>query len=143
MGVPKISKTSGGKIMHYSVGALIEHHGKYLLIDRVQPPYGFAGIAGHVDEGEDEETALIREVKEESGLIVKGYRLLFEEEVSNNICSKGITVHYWYLYECKVSGKMQQNTNETKSIGWYSKEELKRLKLEPVWQYWFRKLGLL
>ena len=143
MSVSKTSISQEGTVMHYSVGALIEKNGKYLLIDRVQPPYGFAGIAGHIDAGEDPVQALVREVKEESGLTVQEYHLCFEEEVPNNVCSKGITVHYWYLYECKVSGEIQKNTKETKSIGWYSKEELKRLKLEPVWQYWFKKLKIL
>lgn len=143
MRIPKTGISRDGKIMHSSVGALIEEDGNYLLVDRVQPPYGFAGIAGHIDEGEDVETALVREVKEESGLTVTEHHLLFKEQLNNNVCSKGITVHYWYLYACKVSGKIQQNVRETKSIGWYSLEELKKLKLEPVWQHWFQKLGLL
>ena len=47
-----ISKASNGQILHYSVGALIKKDGKYLLIDRVNPPFGLAGLAGHVDIGE-------------------------------------------------------------------------------------------
>ncbi len=31
-----------------SVGAIIEKDGKFLMIDRVNPPYGWAGVAGHV-----------------------------------------------------------------------------------------------
>ena len=58
MSNPKQGKSKDGKLMHYSVGALIKKDGKYLLIDRVKPPLGFAGIAGHIDEGEDEIKAL-------------------------------------------------------------------------------------
>jgi 8-oxo-dGTP pyrophosphatase MutT (NUDIX family) len=128
--------------MHYSVGALIEKDGKFLLIDRVQPPLGFAAIAGHVDVNEDDVAALSREVLEESGLSVKSFELLAEEELDWNTCSKGIAVHYWKVFKCVVSGSVRKNS-EAKSIGWYSREELRHLALEPVWKYWFGKLGIL
>lgn len=129
--------------MHYSVGALIKQGGKYLLIDRVKPPLGFAGLAGHVDEDETPEQALKREVEEESALKVEKYKLLFEEELDWNWCSKNMNVHYWYLYDCEVSGAMKQNFAETKSIGWYTRNDIRQLKLEPVWEYWFKKLNIL
>ncbi|MFC1613372.1 NUDIX hydrolase, partial [Patescibacteria group bacterium] len=132
-----------GKKMHYSVGALIEKDGKYLLIDRVNPPYGFSGIAGHIDENENETEALIREVKEESGLKVIKHSLLFEEEVDGNECHRGIKTHYWYVFNCDVVGEISQNEREVKSIGWYTKEQIRDLKLEPVWEYWFKKLKLI
>lgn len=140
---PKQSKSSKGIAMHYSVGAIIERSGKYLLIDRVKPPYGFAGPAGHIDEGENELEALTREVKEETNLDITNHKLLLEEEVDWNTCSKGITVHYWYLYKCEVSGEVKRSIKEAKSIGWFSVEELKELELEPVWRYWFEKLNII
>jgi len=140
---PQKSKSKDGKLMHYSVGALIKRGDKYLLIDRVNPPFGFAGVAGHIDRAEDKVKALKREVKEESGLKVKDYKLLFEEELDWNWCSKGVNVHYWYLFECEVSGEVKQNCKETKSIGWYTIKEIKKLKLEPVWKYWFEKLEII
>ena len=54
---PKQALNSKGNPMHFSVGAVIESGGKYLLIDRDMEPLGFAGIAGHVDEGETPEKA--------------------------------------------------------------------------------------
>ena len=143
MGIPKVGLSKEKKKMHYSVGALIERDGKYLLIDRAKPPFGFAGLAGHVDKGETEIEALVREVREESGLEVEKYDLLFEEEVDWNVCNKGITGHYWYLFKCKISGEIRIDRAEEKSISWYSTEEIKNLKLEPVWEYWFRKLGII
>ena len=129
--------------MHYSVGAIIKKGDKYLLIDRVKPPYGFAGLAGHVDEGENPVDALIREVNEEGNLKVVKHSLLFEEELDWNFCSKGINVHYWNLFECEVIGDVETNAAEAKSMGWYSREEIKKLKLEPVWEYWFEKLNII
>jgi 8-oxo-dGTP pyrophosphatase MutT (NUDIX family) len=141
--VPKIGKSKNGKPMHYSVGALIEKDGKYLLIDRAIPPFGFAGIAGHIDEGEDKIQALIREVEEESRLKVEEWELIFEEELDWNWCSKGVGVHYWYLFKCKISGETQASDLEVKSIGWHSVDEIKQLNLEPVWEYWFKKLKMI
>lgn len=140
---PKLGKSTANKEMHYSVGALIKRDGKYLLIDRLKPPFGFAGVAGHVDEGETPKQALIREVWEESGLKVISSKLLFEEELDWNWCRREIGVHYWYLYECEVEGEIIENKSETKAISWYSQEQIIQLKLEEVWAYWFKKLGLL
>jgi len=143
MPLPKVGKSKNNKLMHYSVGALIKRDDKYLLIDRVKTPFGFAGIAGHIDEGENKEIALSREVKEEGGLTIKKYNLLLEEELDWDTCSKGVEAHYWYLYECEVEGDIIQNKTETKSIGWYTLEEIKKLKLQNVWEYWFKKLKII
>jgi ADP-ribose pyrophosphatase YjhB (NUDIX family) len=143
MAKPKEGQTKDGKQMHFSVGALIEQNGKYLLIERAVPPIGFAGVAGHVDEGEDERQAVVREVKEEVGFDVNDPKLLFKEELDWNWCSKGAPSHYWYLFHCPVSGEMERSTRETKSAGWYSTEEIKKLTLEPAWEYWFKKLEII
>jgi 8-oxo-dGTP pyrophosphatase MutT (NUDIX family) len=143
MAIPKKGETRDGKPMHFSAGALILRDGKYLLIDRAVPPLGFAGVAGHIDEGEDEQQAVVREIREETGLEADSAKLLFEEELGWNWCSKGVGAHYWYLFECSVSGEMERNEQETKSAGWYRKDEIKTLKLEPVWEYWFKKLNII
>lgn len=143
MPAPKQVKSKNGQPMHFSVGALIERDGKYLLVDRAVPPLGFAGLAGHVDEGEEPLGAAKREVEEESGLKVKKCQLLFEEELDWNWCARGINTHYWYLYACQTSGEIKRNKRETKSIGWYLPAQIKHLKLEPVWGYWFKKLKII
>ncbi len=136
---PKEGKAKDGKPMHFSVGAFIERDGKYLLIDRAVPPPGFACVAGHIDEGEDEKQAIVREIKEEVGLDAYDLQLLSEEELDWNWCSKGVTGHHWYLFRCSVSGDLERSKTETKSAGWYSREEIKHLKVEPVWEYWIKK----
>lgn len=145
--VLKLGVSKDGKQMHYSSAALIERDGKYLLIDRNIPPYGFAAPAGHIDEGETPEQALVREVEEETGLKVTSHELIAEEELDWNLCSRGVKAHYWYLFACKVSGELRLNSDEAKSIGWYSADEIKKFKskkrLEPVWEYWFEKLGII
>ena len=143
MPAPKLAKSSDGRDMHYSVGAVIKKEDKFLLIDRKVEPLGFACVAGHIDEEDNKISALKKEVEEESGLQIESCQQLFEEEVSWNTCSKGIGVHYWYVFQCEVSGALKRSERETKSIGWYSIEEMKTLALEPVWEYWFKKMGLL
>ena len=140
---PKTVVIKDDKTMHFSVGAVIRRGNKYLLIDRAQMPFGFAGIAGHIDEGEEPLEALRRELKEESNLALGDARLIFDEIRENNPCAKGITLHRWYLFECRVHGAIKRNLHETKSIGWDTKEEIKKLTLEPVWEYWFRKLKII
>lgn len=139
---PKLSKSSDGVPMHFSVGALIERNGKYLLIERAKPPLGFAVVAGHVDEGESPEAALAREVKEESGLDLESSSLILEGELDDT-CRHNITVHYWYLYKCTTKGEITANEKETLSIGWYTKEEMQGLKFEPACDFWLRKIKLI
>ncbi len=135
----KLGKSSDGREMHYSVGVIIEYNGKYLMLDRKNPPPGFACPAGHVDEGEEPKTTAIREVFEETGIKLKDIEFVCEEEIPWNYC-RSATVHYWYLYKTNIlSEDFIFNEKEEKSLAWYSKEEIKKLNLEPVWKYWFKK----
>ena len=141
--VVKLGKYSNGKPMHYSVGALIERDGKYLLIDRVKVPLGFAGIAGHIDEGETPEDALLREVFEEIQTKVLDYKLIREETLLKNRCSRGIDIHHWYLYKVEIKGEPKIDLSEAKSMNWYALKEMKTLTFEPAWDYWFKKLKII
>lgn len=138
-----MGKSKNGKEMHYSVGAFVKRDEEFLLVERLKTPYGFAGIAGHMDRGETKEETLIREVSEESGLTVKDYNLVFEEEVKGNVCSRGVDTHYWYVFDCGASGSVKLNHLEAKSIGWYSPTKIRELTLEPIWEYWFKKSGII
>ena len=140
---PKLTIDKDGNELHYSAGALIKKDNKYLLIDRAQIPYGLAGPAGHVDEEENEMDTVIREVFEETGLTVTKCTFLCEELHPNNICTKGVKQHFWYVFECEVSGELNRDKRETKSIGWYTIEEIKKGNLEPVWGHWFKKLKII
>ncbi len=132
-----------GKTIHASVGAVIERDGKYLLIDRAAPPYGFAGIAGHIADGETPEQALVRKVQEEVGAKVETHELLYEELVDWNWCSAGAAGHYWHVFNCTFSGVLKENPEAAKSMGWYTPEEIQKLVMEPVWDYWFKKLKII
>jgi len=57
-----------------TVDIIIEISGKIVLIERKNPPYGWALPGGFVDYGESYETAALREAEEETNLKVTGLR---------------------------------------------------------------------
>ena len=134
------TKVRNARTIHFSVGALIEEGGKLLLIDRAQKPFGWASPAGHIDKSETPLKAIKREVMEETGLEVTKASLVIEEFVAWNECSRGIKGHYWYVFRCQVKGQLK-SSSEAKSIGWHKAKDAQPL--EPVWEYWFKKLELL
>ncbi len=87
-----------------SVGALIMREGKTLALYRKVFPLGLALPAGHIDEGEMPEEALVREVLEETGLRVVHHELLLEKTFPNP-CSKGHPEHHWFVYLVTADGE--------------------------------------
>lgn len=134
-----------GRIVHFSVGAIIELEGKLLLIERDTLPPGWAGVAGHVDAGEDPLPALYREVLEEVSLDIVKTTLLREEFVEWNWCDSGVTGHHWHLYHVEIAGidHIKPQGGEVKTLAWFTREELAHLPLEEVWRYWFEETGYL
>ncbi len=57
-----------------TVDIIIEIGGRIVLIERKNPPFGWALPGGFVDYGESYETAALREAKEETGLLVTHLR---------------------------------------------------------------------
>jgi 8-oxo-dGTP pyrophosphatase MutT (NUDIX family) len=144
---PKVGTASDGRLMHYSAGAIIEdEQGRVLLLDRKYEPFGFAGMAGHIDEGEDPLTALMREGHEEIGTELQNVRLVREEELPWNYCRNDgvnrVEVHYWCLYRATVnSGDVRVDPHEAKRWGFFGRGELPHLVLEPVWEHWLKLEG--
>ncbi len=57
-----------------TVDAIIEVGGGIVVIERSNPPFGWALPGGFVDYGESLEEAVVREAKEETGLVLKDVR---------------------------------------------------------------------
>ncbi|MDD4901842.1 MAG: NUDIX hydrolase [Patescibacteria group bacterium] len=131
--------------MHQSAGAVIKNNqGEILLIERAIFPFGWSCPSGHIEEGENPEQGMKREIFEETGLKVRKSRLLFNEFLDWNECSRGVVGHNWFLYEVSEwTGKLKKEESEVKNINWVAISELKKLKLEEAYKYWFKKLGYL
>ena len=128
--------------MHTSVAGIIKQDGKMLLLDRVNPPFGWAPPCGQVEDGEEMEEALKREVLEESGLGVRKAKLIHHEFLAWNECKRGVRGHDFFIYEIlEWEGEVRQNY-ESKKIGWFSPEEMKELTLEPAWDYFLKKINI-
>lgn len=131
--------------MHTSVGVIIKNDaGAILMLDRAAYPYGWACPAGHVDKGEEPEQAARRETQEETGIVVKGLQLVAEEFVEWNECVKGERGHYWYVYMADAwEGLEKREKREAKDMKWVAPREIIKSELEPVWEYWLRKLNII
>lgn len=149
---------------HKSVGMLVWRDDKLLLIERAKFPFGFAPPAGHVDGDPLFEDAARRELKEEVGLEATGLKLLFEGRKDNPCHREGGNWHYSKLYEVTTIGEVKRSEDETKQVGFYSKEDLKLLAqktekflsgktkekewedspgLEPAWYEWLKELKII
>ena len=141
---PKVGINGDGRTMHYSVGAVIKRGEKYLLLDRLKVPLGWAGIAGHVDEGEEALDALLREVPEECGLQVVGTPVLLLATEAENTCSRGIPLHAWQVFQVEIEeGEPRIEDGKAKGQGWFTAAEIQGLELEPIWEIWFTLLGVI
>ena len=133
---PKLIKSA-----HLSVGAIIiNDDNEILMIDRLKKPFGWACPSGHLDEGEDPETAVIREVEEETGLtvdFVHDIGLTVQEVLSmpQETCSRGVDLHLWTVYQVQVYGKLIFKADEVKEIKWIPINEVHLLNLEPAWKF--------
>ncbi len=149
---------------HKSVGMIVRKDEKILLIERMKFPKGFACPAGHIDEDSSFEDSAKRELKEEVGLDSKELTLLTEKRKDNPCRRVDGSWHYWKIFSVEVAGEVERSLNETKQVGWYSKDEIKKLGgrtqeylqgkisedewdknpgLEPVWFEWFKELDII
>lgn len=148
---------------HTSVGILVWDKGKLLLIERKNFPFGFAPPAGHLD-GDNFEIGSRRELKEEVGLEAVSLKLVTRGKKENKCKRENGNWHDWEIFEAQTRGELVGSKDETKNLGWYSKEELKYLSerteeylsgkikesdwqispgLEAVWFYWFKELKII
>ncbi len=100
-----------------SVAAVITNEKKeVLLLDhvlRLGSGWGFAG--GFINEGEQIEKALRREVREETGLEIKNLKLLQLRTVKR---------HIEILFSATATGEPKLNSREIKSLGWFTADNL-------------------
>lgn len=111
--------------MSKAVRAIVVKDGKLLLMRRNK--YGneyYTLVGGRVNDGETEEQALVREVKEETGLDVTGARLVFTEKHPK-------PYNQQHIYLCEVAGSDTVAIQETSEEGLLNRLDMNIHK--PMW----------
>jgi ADP-ribose pyrophosphatase YjhB (NUDIX family) len=114
------------------VGALIFDGDQILLVERGNPPLqGYWSLPGGlVEAGERLEDAVVREVKEETGLDVKAGRLatVFERIMPDSL---GQCEYHYVLVDfyCSVNGGVLAAGDDSKNTRWFPLSELPALLL--------------
>ncbi len=113
------------------VGGVIIDKGRVLLIKRGNPPYGgeWSIPGGAIELGETAREALEREVREETGLIVRPTRLLgVYDRIIQDKDGAGVIIHHYVLIDflcAVVTGEIQAGSDAVEAR-WVKAEDLKR-----------------
>ncbi|HME71894.1 MAG TPA: NUDIX hydrolase [Myxococcota bacterium] len=104
-----------------AVVAIVTMGTKVLFIRRGPsvPNAGYwAPLSGKIEAGEDQASAVIREVREEAGLVVKPLRKVWESRSTS-----GTHRLYWWLAEW-VGGELTLDPREVSEARWLSVPEI-------------------
>jgi len=119
------------------IGAVIVHQGGVLLVQRGREPLkGHWSLPGGLVElGESLQTAVIREIEEETGLLVEPVELI---ELLDRIHREGERIRYHYViadYLCRVVGGALKAASDADAVRWVERAEWNShsaLVLDPV-----------
>jgi 8-oxo-dGTP diphosphatase len=120
-----------------SVGAVVVHEGRVLLVRRGSEPLkGHWTLPGGVLEvGETLVEGVVREVREETGLLVEPLELV---ELLDRIHREGSRVRYHYViadYLCRVTGGELRAASDADAVRWVERAEWNShsaLVLDPI-----------
>ena len=113
-----------GNMLLDAIVAVITNGDKVLLIQRAPTVRGggyWAPVSGEVEPGESQEAAVVREAKEEVGLMVRPLRKVWE-----NISSRGTFRLHWWLAEY-VGGELVLEKREVSDARWLTVDEINAL----------------
>lgn len=115
-------------ILHYEIGVFVINKNKEVLLQKRSAnkkinPNKWGLCAGHVDSGEDIDTAAIRELNEEIGLNVSlnELNILEKMEVKKQESNSHIT-RYYYVYCNDESFKIQKE--ELSEVKWFKIDDI-------------------
>jgi 8-oxo-dGTP pyrophosphatase MutT (NUDIX family) len=111
------------------VAAIIERDGRLLLgkrsAHRASAPGYWCPISGRVEAGESQLEAVVREVREETGLAVEPL-----EKVAECDTHDGSAVIHWWRVRLSSDAPARLANDEHSELAWVTPEEMRRL--EPV-----------
>lgn len=115
------------------MGAVLIHQGRVLLIRRGKEPLRGRWVVpgGTVELGETLEEALVREMAEETGLVVRPERVL---TVFDRIERAGDRVTYHYVivdYLCRLVSGTARAGSDAEAVAWAAETELGPYNLPP------------
>jgi len=111
--------------------AVIERRRRVLVIRRAQgvpfPGY-WAPLSGRLEPGERQAEALVREVREEVGLVVRAGRKVWECPSSDGL----YTLHWWVAHLEDEAHDVVPDPREVGAYAWVEPAEFERL--DPVFE---------
>lgn len=98
---------------HESVGMIIRNNQQQILLfERTIYPFANTIPAGHLDTGEDPQSAAIREAEEEVGFIPENVSLFTQEDVVGDECRRGADSHKWSLFLGQLPAQASVKVND-------------------------------
>jgi mutator protein MutT len=124
------TSTSGGGDVEFSAGGAVVHDGNVIVVVPVkrdaQHRRTLVLPKGHLDEGETEEEAAIREVHEETGVTAKLIEKLGEVEYSYERRGRRRNKRVaFYLFEYR-SGSLEDHDHEIEEARWMTLQDAAR-----------------
>lgn len=119
---------------------ILDEQKRILLVQRANPPNKGCWTlpGGRVDPGETLELAAIREIFEETGLVIRVVRELGQLDVPDG--KGGIYEIHDFLAE-KIEGKADAG-DDAAAIGWFRNDELPKLPLTPDLLHYLNRYGV-
>ncbi len=118
---------------------VFEREGKYLLLKDAKGNWELPG--GSIDFAENSDDALRRELSEELGLVDGDYTVGELMGKFNIICKKSEASYHFLalVYRGELNRDDIKLSDEHSELGWFSKEELLKLKMVDGYKEFFDK----
>ena len=117
------------------VGAVIFNDSKILLIKRQHEPKAqlWTLPGGIIEIGEKTEQAIIREVKEECGILIKPIKIVDVIDYIERDTSSKVLYHYVIIdFEAEYISGVMNASSDALEAKWFSKSEIKKANLPEI-----------